>query len=78
MKLEDLEMKNSHPRKFLYQIDLRDPLQPEHSVPVKVGSFILNYELTPHCKEILRKEKQLVIKYTMETDYKYFAFFKEC
>ena len=27
-KLQDLELKNSHPHKFLYQIELRDPLQP--------------------------------------------------
>ena len=25
-KLEDLELKNSHPHKFLYQIELSDPL----------------------------------------------------
>ena len=38
-KLEDLELKNSHPHKFLYQIELRDPLQPQRSVPVEVGHF---------------------------------------
>ena len=37
-KLEDLELKNSH-HKFLYQIELRDPLQPQRSVPVEVGPF---------------------------------------
>ena len=38
-KLEDIELKNSHPHKFHYQIELRDPLQAEHSVHVEVGHF---------------------------------------
>ena len=61
-KVEDLELKNAHPDKLFYQIELRDPLQPERSVPVEV-EVILTHELTPHPKEILQKEKQLV-KYT--------------
>ena len=36
--LEDLELKNTHPHKFLYQIQLRDPLL-ERSVHVEVGHF---------------------------------------
>ena len=33
---EDLELKNAHYHKLFYQIELRDPLQPERSVPVEV------------------------------------------
>ena len=61
-KLWDLELKNSHYHKLFYQIELRDPLQPERSVPVEV-EVIWTHELTPHTKEILQKEKKIV-KYT--------------
>ena len=58
-KLGDLELKNAHYHKFFYQIALKDPLQPKRSVPVEV-EVISAHELTPHTKEILQKEKQLV------------------
>ena len=46
-KLGDLELKNAHYHKLFYQIELRDPLQPERSVPVEL-EVISTYELTPH------------------------------
>ena len=55
-------MKNAHYNKLFYQIELRDPLQPERLVLVEV-EVISAHELTPYTKEILQKEKQLV-KYT--------------
>ena len=58
--IETEELQNVHHHKLFYQIELRDPLQPEHSVPVEVSHFIL--KLTPHPKGNLWKEKQL--KYT--------------
>lgn len=56
------ELSKSHPDKLFYSIELRDPLQPERSVPIEV-EVVLTHELTPHPKEISQKEKQLV-KYT--------------
>ena len=35
-KLGDLELKNAHYHKLIHQFELRDPLQPERSVPVEV------------------------------------------
>ena len=46
-KLGDLELKNAHYHKLFYQIALRDPLQPERSVPVE-AEVISTHELTPH------------------------------
>ena len=46
-KLGDLELKNAHYHKLFHQIELRDPLQPERSVPVDV-EVISTRELTPH------------------------------
>ena len=46
-KLGHLELKNADYHKLFYQIALRDPLQPEHSVPVEV-EVISSHELTPH------------------------------
>ena len=46
-KLGDLELKNAHYHKLFYQIELRDSLQPEHSVTVEV-EVISTHELTPH------------------------------
>lgn len=43
----------------LFSVELRDPLQPERSVPVEI-EVVLTHELVPHPKEILQKEKQLV------------------
>ncbi|XP_016845577.1 dolichyl-diphosphooligosaccharide--protein glycosyltransferase subunit 1 [Nasonia vitripennis] len=56
------ELTKVHPDKLFYSVELRDPLQPERSVPVEV-EVLLTHELVPHPKEILQKEKQLV-KYT--------------
>ena len=58
-KLGVLELKNAHYHKLFYQIELRDPLQPDRSVPVEV-EVISTHELTPNSKEILQKSKQLV------------------
>ena len=58
-KFGDLELENAHNHKLFYQIELRDPLHPEHSVPIEV-EVIWTHELTLHTKEILQKEKQLV------------------
>ena len=46
-KLGDLELKKAHYHKLFYQIELRDPLQPERSVPIEV-EVISTHELTPH------------------------------
>ena len=46
-KLGDLELKNAHYHKMFYQIELRDPLQPQRSVPVEV-EVISTHKLTPH------------------------------
>ena len=46
-QLGDLELKNAHYHKLFYQIALRDPLQPERSVPVEV-EVISTHKLTPH------------------------------
>ena len=53
-KLGYLELKNAHYHKLFYQMELRDPLQPERSVP---------FEVEVISTQILQKEKQLV-KYT--------------
>ena len=44
-ELGDLELKNAHYHKMFYQIELRNPLQPERSVPVEV-EVISTHELT--------------------------------
>ena len=46
-KLGHLELKKAHYHKLFYQIELRDPLQPERSVPVEV-EVISTHELTSH------------------------------
>ena len=46
-KLGDLELKNALYHKLFYQIALRDPLQPECSVPVEV-EIISTHQLTLH------------------------------
>ena len=61
-KVQDLELENAYPHKLFYQIELSDPLQPKRSVPVEVRVILTN-AVTPHPKEILQNEKQLV-KYT--------------
>ena len=49
--IETEELQNAHSHKLFYHIELRDPLQPERSVPVEVSHFI--HKLTPHPKGIL-------------------------
>ena len=66
-KLGILELKNAHYHKLFYQIQLRDPLQPERLVAVEV-EVISTHELTPNTKEILQKSKQLV-KYCPKQDF---------
>ena len=46
-KLGHLELKNAHYHRLIYQIGLRDSLQPERSVPVEV-EVISTHALTPH------------------------------
>ena len=55
-KFGDLELKNAHYHKLFYQIKLRDPLQPERSVPVEVELIFMN-ELTDYynCSTSLKK-----------------------
>ena len=61
-QLKTTEYSKTHPDVLFYSINLKNPLQADQSVSVDVD-VIFTHELTPHPKEILQKDKQLV-KYT--------------
>ncbi|XP_011495905.1 PREDICTED: dolichyl-diphosphooligosaccharide--protein glycosyltransferase subunit 1 [Ceratosolen solmsi marchali] len=58
-KIKNSEINKAYPDKLFYSIELKDPLQPERTVPIEV-EVVLTHELIPHPKVILQKEKQLV------------------
>ncbi|KAL7291091.1 dolichyl-diphosphooligosaccharide--protein glycosyltransferase subunit 1 [Trichogramma pretiosum] len=48
-----------HSDKIFFSIELKDPLQPQRSMPIEV-EVLLTHELQPYPKEIMQKDKQLV------------------
>ncbi|KAJ8688620.1 hypothetical protein QAD02_024415 [Eretmocerus hayati] len=56
------EVLPDHADKLFYSIQLKDPLQPQRTVPIEI-EMIFTHALVPFPKQIQQKEKQLV-KYT--------------